>query len=99
MKFHFIWIMGVLLILGCPSHRKNANCAEIRYRLDHMEYTPDQKEWIEEEWEQCKIEADSLAAIDKVKYSGIYQQFSAQDSNLNKDSISTSDSLGDSSAP
>jgi hypothetical protein len=68
-------ILGVLLLVGCASHRKAANCSEIRYRLDHMEYNEDQREWIEEEWRQCKVEYDSLARIDSVKYKGIYGQF------------------------
>lgn len=102
MKKLLLWILIVsigMVVIGCPSHRKNANCAEIRYRLDHMDYTPDQKEWIEQEWEQCKVEADSLAALDQVKYGSIYQQFSAQDSASNADSTSKTGSLGDTSAP
>lgn len=84
-------LMGVLLITGCPSHRKKANCSEIRYRLDHIEYTEDQKEWIVQEWELCEREADSLGKVDAVKYRGIYEQFSEQDSTVKdstaKDSI------------
>ncbi|HSQ40897.1 MAG TPA: hypothetical protein VLM37_01305 [Fibrobacteraceae bacterium] len=64
-----------LLLVACASQRKAANCSEIQYRLDHMQYTEDQREWIEGEWHQCQTEYDSLARIDSVRYGGIYQQF------------------------
>lgn len=68
-------ILVVSLLLSCASTRKKANCSEIRYRLDHMQYTEDQKEWIEGEWQACMLEYDSLARLDSARYGGIYAQF------------------------
>lgn len=68
-------LMVILLLSGCVSHRKQAVCSEIRYRLDHMEYNEDQREWIEEEWKTCKQEYDSLARLDSARHGDIYQQF------------------------
>lgn len=81
------FVFLAMLALSCASHRKKANCGEIRYRLDHMQYNEDQREWIEEEWRQCEAEYDSLNKTDRAKYQGIYSAF--QDSSSNpKDSVS-----------
>jgi len=75
---HLFWLVTLCFIgvcLSCASHRKQANCSEIRYRLDHLQYSPEQREWIEGEWTECKYEQDSLAKIDAVKFRGIYEQF------------------------
>lgn len=67
--------LSLLVLASCASHRKKANCTEIRYRLDHVQYTEDQRDWIEEEWKQCMFEYDSLAKLDSAQYQGIYHQF------------------------
>lgn len=79
-----------LLAFSCASHRKQANCSEIRYRLDHVQYTEDQREWIEEEWRLCESEYDSLKKVDRKKYQGIYDQF--QDSSIASPPDTSSDS-------
>lgn len=76
-------LLFLVLLTGCASHRKQANCEEIRYRLDHVQYEEDQRDWIEEEWKTCTLEADSLAQADRKQYQGIYQQF-ATDSTQEK---------------
>ena len=73
------WILLVLALASCASHRKLANCEEIRYRLDHskdLEYNDDQRAWIEEEWKACMVEYDTLKEHDRINHSGIYAQFS-----------------------
>lgn len=87
----------LLLLFSCASHRKKANCSEIRYRLDHMEYNEDQREWIEEEWKLCESEYDSLSKVDQNRYQGIYSQFldSTRDSSR-KDSSQTLETTSDS---
>lgn len=90
-----LWLLLLttfFLAFSCASHRKKANCSEIRYRLDHVQYTEDQREWIEEEWKLCESEYDSLKKVDSKNYQGIYNQF--QDSTEK----STSDTIRDSSA-
>jgi len=71
----FILCITLLVLAGCASHRKKANCSEIRYRLDHVQYSEDQHDWIEGEWKECMSEYDSLAKVDSVQYQGIYHQF------------------------
>jgi hypothetical protein len=95
-RFLAIWIVTftlILLIVGCASQRKKVNCNEIRYRLDHVSYDDDQRQWIEEEWSYCMVEYDSLRKIDSVKYRGIYSQFdSIQIRNVSSSDIARSSS-------
>ena len=72
---HGVWVLSLLILASCASNRKKANCTEIRYRLDHTQYTDDQRDWIEDEWKECMTEYDSLAKLDSVQFRGIYDQF------------------------
>ena len=68
----------VLLLIGCASQRQKPVCAEIQYRLDHMDQSPDQRAWLEDELRDCKAQQEEYAKSDtltnKVKKS-IYELY------------------------
>jgi|GEM_PF-3130354 len=95
-----VTILGLILLLSaCASQRKKANCSEIRYRLDHVSYDDDQRQWIEDEWSYCIAEYDSIRKVDSVKYRSIYSQFDSvqienTQPNLSSSNPSSSSTLG-----
>src|SRR5574344_1722319 len=67
-----------LLLIGCASQRQKPVCAEIQYRLDHLDQSPDQRAWLEDELRDCKAQQEEYAKSDtltnKVKKS-IYELY------------------------
>lgn len=87
----------VLLLIGCASQRQKPVCAEIQYRLDHLDQSPDQRAWLEDELRDCKAQQEEYAKSDtltnKVKKS-IYELYeeSKKDSSKTKKGIPSSSS-------
>ncbi len=79
----------VLLLIGCASQRQKPVCAEIQYRLDHIDQSPDQRAWLEDELRDCKAQQEEYAKSDtltnKVK-KNIYELYeeSRKDSSKTK---------------
>jgi len=46
----------VLLVVGCAGQRQELVCEEIEYRLSTMNYSPDQRVYMENELNACRIE-------------------------------------------
>lgn len=91
-----VLVVGMLtLFISCASQRKQATCHEIKYRLDHLDYNDNQREWIQAEYEECQKEQADLAHQDSVQYRSIYEQFQTdstqQDSTLDSTNATTGD--------
>ncbi len=79
------WVFVVftfLFLTSCASQRTRATCAETEYRLNAMNYSPDQRIFLEEELRQCralqKEQEKEDVLTNKVKDS-IYEQFKASE--------------------
>src|SRR5574344_1722234 len=74
----FFFLCMALLLIGCASQRQKPVCAEIQYRLDHLDQSPDQRAWLEDELRDCKAQQEEYAKSDtltnKVKKS-IYELY------------------------
>lgn len=85
----------LLLFAGCASQRQKPVCAEIQYRLDHMDQSPDQRAWLEDELRDCKAQQEEYAKSDtltnKVKKS-IYELYEESKKDSSKTSVATSSS-------
>lgn len=66
-----------LLLSACAAKRQQAVCEEIRFRLNTLDYSSDQREFIQEELDSCQSRHDSLETVQNKKYQGIYERFAA----------------------
>lgn len=93
-----------LLLIGCASQRQKPVCAEIQYRLDHLDQSPDQRAWLEDELRDCKAQQEEYAKSDtltnKVKKSiyELYEESKKDSSKTKKETLSCSSSVAISSS-
>ena len=94
MKWLFILFTSFLL-LSCASKRTQVSCAEIEYRLNAMNYSSDQRYFLEQELKDCrhtqKEQEKDDVITNKIKGS-IYEQFNASKKDSAKTEVKT-DSL------
>lgn len=94
----FFFLCMALLLIGCASQRQKPVCAEIQYRLDHLDQSPDQRAWLEDELRDCKAQQEEYAKSDtltnKVKKSiyELYEESKKDSSKTKKETLSSSSS-------
>ncbi len=84
----FISFFCLFFLFGCASQRQKAVCSEIEIRLSAMDYSAEQRDFLEQELRDCKRQQQEYAKTDtltnKAKKS-IYELYQA----TVKDSVET----------
>ncbi len=83
-------ILFSLMLVSCASQRQNAVCSEIRMRLNSMQYSAEQRVFIQEELDSCESTQQALETKESQQYQGIYSQFANDSSQRATDSAATS---------
>ncbi|MBR3072643.1 hypothetical protein [Fibrobacter sp.] len=105
MKKFFIGMLGfwavAFLLDGCASERQGLVCEEIEYRLSTLNYSPDQRAYLENELNMCRDEEAKKKQESGMSNGSIYERFAntegASASDTSKSVIPVSTLLQDSS--
>jgi len=89
LSFGFGAILFSLSLVSCASQRQNAVCSEIRMRLNSMQYSAEQRVFIQEELDSCESTRQTLENKESQQYQGIYSQFAADSSQRTSDSTAS----------
>lgn len=95
----FVWFAAfvVLLFAGCASERQGLVCEEIEYRLSTLNYSPDQRAYLENELSTCREEESKKKGETGQPGKSIYERYANTDVKDTTKDIPVSTLLRDSS--
>ena len=95
----FVWFAAfvVLLFAGCASERQGLVCEEIEYRLSTLNYSPDQRAYLENELSTCREEESKKKGETGQPGKSIYERYANKDVKDSTKDIPVSTLLQDSS--
>ena len=83
-----LWFLGlVLLVTGCAGERQGLVCEEIEYRLSTLNYSPDQRAYLENELSTCRSEEAKKKNESGLSNGSIYERYA------NTEKVAQGDSL------
>src|SRR5574344_694929 len=94
----FFFLCMALLLIGCASQRQKPVCAEIQYRLDHLDQSPDQRAWLEDELRDCKAQQEEYAKSDTLTHKVKKSRYELYEASRKDSSITQSETLTSSSS-
>ena len=101
MKKFFIGMLGfwavAFLLDGCASERQGLVCEEIEYRLSTLNYSPDQRAYLENELSTCREEESKKKGETGQPGKSIYERYANTDVKDTTKDIPVSTLLRDSS--
>jgi hypothetical protein len=70
-----IAFVAALLFTGCASERQGLVCEEIEYRLSTLNYSPDQRAYLENELSTCREEESKKKGEAGQSNTSIYERY------------------------
>jgi hypothetical protein len=70
-----IAFIAALLFAGCASERQGLVCEEIEYRLSTLNYSPDQRAYLENELSTCREEESKKKGEAGQSKTSIYERY------------------------
>ncbi|MBR6943550.1 MAG: hypothetical protein IKH55_11040 [Fibrobacter sp.] len=70
-----IAFIAALLFAGCASERQGLVCEEIEYRLSTLNYSPDQRAYLENELSTCREEESKKKGETGQSNTSIYERY------------------------
>ena len=70
-----IAFVAALLFAGCASERQGLVCEEIEYRLSTLNYSPDQRAYLENELSTCREEESKKKGESSLSNGSIYERY------------------------
>ena len=75
-----------VLFAGCAGERQGLVCEEIEYRLNTMNYSPDQRAYMENELRTCRAEESEKKNSSGPSNASIYERYANTEPAAQKDS-------------
>ena len=89
MNKFFIGMLGLLAVtflLGCAGQRQGLVCEEIEYRLNTLNYSPDQRAYLENELKSCRTEEAKKNSESGQAAGSIYERYANMEGSETTDS-------------